>query len=340
MQAPRDTAQVGARGSESQHSVVRLPSRATADPTPSVSSMRKKSTAKACGATSNLAMASGYETNASPDPPLTTDSTGRPASCARLPRMPKMVQPASMLVSVSMDVTMSASLRAGRTCQHSAGTAAPPPRRAPADARIGHPHRTPARKGPDCLRSGRFARTYLWMLWSKALYDDIMTIEPKPTPSEKKHCVTAAYHTWNRSPSQRRSRRWREQQSARGPHTYLGVEQAREVGPHEEDDAVHGAGQRDAPHEQHEEDDVGEEREEVGRLARGAHAAARDGPDGQPGGGQAQRQRPARRPNAARNAHRVVRLAQHLVPAAEAPSVVSVRGRPARPETHLETHLK
>lgn len=36
----------------------------------------------------------------------------------------------------------------------------------------------------------------LYILCLKLLYEEYMTTPPKQTDSEKKHCVTAAYHTW------------------------------------------------------------------------------------------------------------------------------------------------
>lgn len=80
-------------------------------PMPSTKSMKKNITEKICGINSNFAMASGYETNASPVPPLTTAVISSiPVSCAKLPRIPKIMMPDSMDVTVSRLVTIRASL--------------------------------------------------------------------------------------------------------------------------------------------------------------------------------------------------------------------------------------
>lgn len=63
-----------------------------------------------CGAKSKRAIASGYEINARPVPPFTTDPMSSvPSSCAKCPRMPKIVNPANREVNVSREVTIVAS---------------------------------------------------------------------------------------------------------------------------------------------------------------------------------------------------------------------------------------
>lgn len=58
----------------------------------------------------NLASASGYETKARPPPPRTTSLISVSRSCARLPRMAKIVTPASSEVKVSVRLMIHASL--------------------------------------------------------------------------------------------------------------------------------------------------------------------------------------------------------------------------------------
>lgn len=90
---------------------VRQTHRPTLLPTPRTKSMKKNMTEKICGMNSNFAIASGYETNASPVPPFTTAVISSiPVSCAKLPRIPKIIIPDKMDVIVSRLVTIRASL--------------------------------------------------------------------------------------------------------------------------------------------------------------------------------------------------------------------------------------
>lgn len=71
------------------------------------------------GTASNFEMASGYDMNAKPLPPeLITWSTSTPNSCAKFPKIPKIVVPASREVNVSRVVTTKASLRNGNKSLH------------------------------------------------------------------------------------------------------------------------------------------------------------------------------------------------------------------------------
>lgn len=64
------------------------------------------------GTESNLAIASGYDINASPVPPeLITSPTSTFNSYAKFPRIPNMVAPANSEVNVSNVVTTNASLQ-------------------------------------------------------------------------------------------------------------------------------------------------------------------------------------------------------------------------------------
>lgn len=85
--------------------------KAIALPVPSVNIIMKKRAEKNCGTTENRESASGYDINASPEPPRTTfEISFVPISCAKLPRIPKIVQPAIRLVKVSSVVIIIMSL--------------------------------------------------------------------------------------------------------------------------------------------------------------------------------------------------------------------------------------
>lgn len=91
-----------------------------------------------------------------------------------------------------------------------------------------------------------------------------------------------------------------------------GVQQLAPLRLQEEDDAVLGALQRHGSDEQHEEHHVGEQGQEVGRLAGALHAAHDHQEDDHPGDEQRQRQLPVRTTNAVRD---VQLLLDHYVAA-------------------------
>jgi hypothetical protein len=127
------------RGNWSQTIVIIPPVREVAEPTPSVKSIRKNNTANnyktnecnrftnqshvlvnkyecitltyTWGTQSNLEIASGYEMNASPGPDLATTDISTSNSFAKLPRIAKIVNPASNEVKVSIKLMMRASLK-------------------------------------------------------------------------------------------------------------------------------------------------------------------------------------------------------------------------------------
>lgn len=83
----------------------------TVVPMPNKKSIKKKNAENTCGAISNFEIASGYESNAIPDPPwITWERSSLPVISARLPRMPKTITPAVIDVKVSSVDTTKVSL--------------------------------------------------------------------------------------------------------------------------------------------------------------------------------------------------------------------------------------
>ena len=78
---------------------------------------------------------------------------------------------------------------------------------------------------------------------------------------------------------------------------YLNVEEFGPVGTDEEEDALSGAVQGDAAHQEREQDQVGEEGREVGDFAGRRHSAHEHGSDERPGQQQAQQQFHVGRPD-------------------------------------------
>lgn len=80
-------------------------------PIPRTRSIKKNSTAKACGSSLNFAIASGYEIKAKPAPPFTTLAISEVfVSYAKFPRMPNIMQPAKIDVTESTLVIIMTSL--------------------------------------------------------------------------------------------------------------------------------------------------------------------------------------------------------------------------------------